>query len=191
MLGALGLSLWSNIMTRRAIALAEATARADLRPYVHPTMAKIVGRMSDGMEANLVFENGGRTPALGAQFFVYLSGEDWISATTFKPTIKKHAVEIGPIPPEQKRQRSVSLPWIKQAFDEMRLLAAAAKDLNPQFVLRGFVRYRDTFGARYITEFAYVADDLFEDQTVKMRPVHMDCPTYQQVDENDQPIEQA
>jgi len=179
---ALALNIWSNFMTRAALRHAREASQADLKPYVQPTMAKIIDFASDTVRASVVFENSGRTPALKVEFFTFLSGEDGFSASEARPLEKKHRVKIGAIPPQAKRQRAMEIASARRAHQEMRKLQAE-RAYEPRFVLRGFVAYSDTFGTRYMTEFAYSAEDLPVDTTTKLKPVHMDVITYEPVDD--------
>lgn len=178
----------ANRIAKQALSAAQAASRADLRPYVHPTMAKIVDRFSDPLEVSIVFENSGRTPALRAEFYTYLSGEDAGSAEVYKVVARDQAEPVGPIPPEARRQRSMAPSKLGEAIKEVRRMREQNVP-EPKLVLRGFVRYRDTFGQRYVTDFVYASDKLpAGGEAIKMKPIHLDAPTYQQVDEQDQPV---
>jgi hypothetical protein len=183
---ALGLNIWSNVMTRAALRLTRRSSQADLQPYVHATMAKIDTCETNPPQVSVTFENVGRTPALRAEFFVNLDAAEWFEATSYQPALLNNSVNVGSIPPNQKRSRILQLSMFKAAIAKMSDLMIDGV-YKPQFVLRGFVRYFDIFGARYITEFAYITDELPEVASTKLRPVHMVGPTYQQVDDQDRP----
>ena len=164
--------------------LARAVARAELQPYVHATRALVYLSEEEGRlpHAKVTFENSGRTPAISAEFYAFLDAGDWKAVNRYKKVARNISSNVGVIPPGQRRDREVRLTreGIRKAWAKWSELEA--DEPRGHFVLRGFVRYQDTFGASYVTEFCYVAPELDNDGETKLKPVHIVGPTYQPVD---------
>jgi hypothetical protein len=169
--------------------LAQDVSRAELQPYVHTTRAVLHVYEDDARlpKVLVTFENSGRTPAIHAECHSRLDAADALDALSYQPISYDSPNEVGVIPPDQRRDRYEPLLYLK-AVSQKRTKLKKTDEHGGRFVLRGYIRYRDTFGNRFITEYCYVVSELVFDGETKMLPVHMTGATYRRVDENDVPI---
>jgi hypothetical protein len=136
--------------TRRAYALADATAKRQLRAYICTERAALI-LTQDDLGARVVLKNFGQTPALNVRSWIHI----WIANFPLD-------MDLPEAPPDLRKASAVIAPGFHSEFVHTRGLHLDAHDRahvesgNAGIYVYGETTYDDIFGQSHRTKFRLV-----------------------------------